>query len=128
MNRAILKQQWDRVLAIGTALAGVVLLVIGWFQVSGTGVVAEQIPFLASQTVGGLICFGVATTLWISADLRDEWAKLDDIYRAVGGGAVSSVSAEVAADVADATLRDAASRHRRDARVTEPIRMEESLT
>jgi len=29
------------------------------------------------------VAFGVASTLWISADLRDEWAKLDDIYRAV---------------------------------------------
>src|SRR5690242_3320643 len=119
MNRAILKQQWDRVLAIVAALVGVVLLVVGWAQVSSTAVVAEQIPYLASQCVGGLIAFGVATTLWISADLRDEWAKLDDIYRAVGGNEASRAARDGAVDSQDAT-----SRHRRDTRAP----MEESLT
>ena len=59
MNRAIMKQQWDRVLAIVAALVGVVLLVVGWVQVSSTAVVAEQIPYLASQCVGGLIAFAL---------------------------------------------------------------------
>jgi hypothetical protein len=118
MNRAIMKQQWDRVLAIVAAAVGVVLLVVGWAEVSSTAVVAEQIPYLASQCVGGLIAFGVATTLWISADLRDEWAKLDDIYRAAGGDA-PQVPQAGALDT-----QDGASRHRRDAGAS----MEESLT
>lgn len=128
MNRAIVKQQWDRVLAIVAALVGVVLLVLGWAQVSGTAVVAEQIPYLASQTVGGLIAFGVATTLWISADLRDEWAKLDDIYRAVGAGATSPNSPDGALAGQEADSRDGATRHRRDARGATQASMEESLT
>src|SRR5205807_447528 len=51
--------------------------------VSGVSLVTQQIPYLISGAVVGLVAFGVASTLWISADLRDEWAKLDDIYRAV---------------------------------------------
>jgi hypothetical protein len=128
MNRAIVKQQWDRVLAIGAALVGVVLLVVGWVQVSSTAVVAEQIPYLASQCVGGLIAFGVATTLWISADLRDEWAKLDDIYQAVGGGEAVRSSRAAAFDGQEAGARDGASTHRREARVASRASMEESLT
>ena len=122
MNRAIYKQQWDRVLAIGAALVGLVLLVVGWVAVSDTAVVAEQIPYLASMCVGGIIAFGVATTLWISADLRDEWAKLDDIYQAVGAGEGSRGSQGAALDSRDT------SKHRRDARVTSGAPMEESLT
>ncbi len=95
MNRAALKHHWDRVLAVVAALVGTVLLVIGWVQVSGTAVVAEQIPYLASQCVGGLIAFGIATTLWISADLRDEWAKLDAIHRSVVGGGTLGAPSEI---------------------------------
>jgi len=128
MNRAILKQQWDRVLAIVAALVGVILLVVGWAEVSSTSVVAEQIPYLASQCVGGLIAFGVATTLWISADLRDEWAKLDDIYQAVGAGEAERASHAAALDGQDADGRDAATKHRREGRVASRAPMEESLT
>lgn len=98
MNRNALKHHWDRVLALAAALVGLVLLVIGWAEVSGTAVVAEQIPYLASMGVGGLIAFGVATTLWISADLRDEWAKLDEMHRAFTGAESSSPSPTVVAE------------------------------
>lgn len=78
-----IKQQWDRVLALVAAVIGAVSLLVGWVGVSGVSLVTQQIPYLISGAVVGLVAFGVASTLWISADLRDEWAKLDDIYRAV---------------------------------------------
>ena len=78
-----IKQQWDRVLALLAAVIGALSLVLGWVGVSGVSLVTQQIPYLISGAVVGLVAFGVASTLWISADLRDEWAKLDDIYRAV---------------------------------------------
>ena len=78
-----IKQQWDRVLALVAAVIGALSLAIGWVGVSGVSLVTQQIPYLISGAVVGLVAFGVASTLWISADLRDEWAKLDDIYRAV---------------------------------------------
>jgi hypothetical protein len=78
-----IKQQWDRALALLAAVIGALALVLGWVGVSGVSLVTQQIPYLISGAVVGLVAFGVASTLWISADLRDEWAKLDDIYRAV---------------------------------------------
>ena len=78
-----IKQQWDRALALLAAAVGALALVLGWVGVSGVSLVTQQIPYLVSGAVVGLVAFGVASTLWISADLRDEWAKLDDIYRAV---------------------------------------------
>jgi hypothetical protein len=29
----------------------------------------------------GLFALALGATLWLSADLRDEWRKLDDIYQ-----------------------------------------------
>ena len=78
-----IRQQWDRMLALLAAVIGALCLVLGWVGVSGVNLVTQQIPYLISGAVVGLVAFGVASTLWISADLRDEWAKLDDIYRAV---------------------------------------------
>ena len=78
-----IKQQWDRALALLAAAIGALALVLGWVGVSGVSLVTQQIPYLISGAVVGLVALGVASTLWISADLRDEWAKLDDIYRAI---------------------------------------------
>jgi protein-S-isoprenylcysteine O-methyltransferase Ste14 len=84
-----IKQQWDRALAFVAAAVGVVALLLGWIGVSGASLVTQQIPYLVSGAVVGLVAFGAASTLWISADLRDEWAKLDDIHRAVTGAPVT---------------------------------------
>jgi hypothetical protein len=71
--------QWDRVLAVvGAVIAGLVLM-IGWFRVSDTPYPAEQLPGIFSGGIGGIFLLGIAATLWLSADLRDEWCKLDSI-------------------------------------------------
>ena len=76
-----LKSQWDRVAAVVAVILGLVALLLGWLGVSRSGLPAEQIPYLASGAVLGLFALGVAATLWLSADMRDEWRKLDDIYQ-----------------------------------------------
>ena len=81
MSPEMLKQHWDRVVAVAAAIVGTVALILGWVGVSSSSLITKQIPYLASGAVVGIIAFGVATTMWLSADLRDEWAKLDDIYR-----------------------------------------------
>jgi hypothetical protein len=70
---------WDRVLAGLLAIVGIVLLVVGWKHVSDTPFPAEQLPYMISAGIGGLCVLGAAGTIWISAHLRDEWHKLDDI-------------------------------------------------
>jgi hypothetical protein len=75
----LLKAQWDRVAAISAAALGLLSLLIGWIGVSGTEFVAEQMSFVASGGLFGVFALGVAAALWISADLRDEWRKLDSV-------------------------------------------------
>ena len=74
-----LRAQWDRVLAWLLVVAGLVALVVGWHGVSGTPYLAEQLPYLVSAGMFGLFLLGVGATVWISADLRDEWRKLDEV-------------------------------------------------
>jgi hypothetical protein len=69
----------DRVVAVGLVFVGVVALIVGWFGVSGTGLAAEQIPYLVSGGLGGVVLIVVGCTAWVSADLQDEWRRLDAI-------------------------------------------------
>ncbi len=68
--------QWDRTLAALSVAAGAILLIIGWFHVSDTGFVAEQLPYIASEGLGGVFLLGLGGMLWISADLRDQWREM----------------------------------------------------
>jgi hypothetical protein len=89
-----LRYEWTRVLAAIAALVGVVLLIAGWIGVSGSSLTTEQIPYLASGAVGGLFALGMGATLWLSADLRDEFAKLDEIYQWMRGEGTDADGAE----------------------------------
>jgi hypothetical protein len=71
--------QWDRATAIGAAALGALAILLGWLGVSRHGLPSQQIPYLASGAVFGLFLLGAGATLWLSADLRDEWRKLDEI-------------------------------------------------
>jgi hypothetical protein len=73
------RNQWDRAVAAVAVALGLLAIVLGWVGVSGNGLPSEQIPYLASGAVLGLFLLGVAATLWLSADMRDEWRKLDEI-------------------------------------------------
>ena len=75
------RTQSDRVVAVLAAMVGVVFVFVGWLGVSGASLTTEQVPYLASGAVGGVFALGIASTLWLSADLRDEWIKLDEISR-----------------------------------------------
>jgi hypothetical protein len=70
---------WDR--TAGAALIGLggIFIVVGWNRVSGEALTAQQIPYVVSGGIGGLFLFGFGGMLWLSADLRDEWRKLDSI-------------------------------------------------
>jgi hypothetical protein len=78
-----LRLQWDRLLAWALVVAGAIALIAGWIGVSGTAYSAEQLPYIISGGIGGIFLLGVGATLWLSADLRDEWRKLDRIEEAL---------------------------------------------
>jgi hypothetical protein len=76
-----LRKNPDRVGAWLAILLGAVVLFIGWQGASTTEYPAEQLPYILSGGIGGVLLVGVGATLLISADLRDEWRKLDRIER-----------------------------------------------
>jgi hypothetical protein len=71
-----LRVQWDRAGAVVCAIAGIVMLIVGYVGTSGTEYIAEQIPYLVSGGLTGVVLLAAAAVLWISADLRDEWREL----------------------------------------------------
>ena len=99
------KKQWDRSSAIVLTVIGVIALVGGWLGVRGTPVLAEQTRYIVSGGIGAVFFLGVGATLWLSADLRDEWRKLDRIEQSLGDGVLRWAS-EGSADVSAETLVD----------------------
>lgn len=73
----LLRVQADRVAAVGCALAGGLVLLVGWIKVSSHAYPAEQLAYIASAGLGGMFLLGLGAVLWLSADLVDEWRKLD---------------------------------------------------
>jgi hypothetical protein len=60
-------------------VTGAIALALGYWGVSGTPYLVEQLPYVVSGGLTGLFLLGIGAMLWVSADLRDEWRKLDDI-------------------------------------------------
>ena len=87
---------WDRVSGWGLVVVGAIVLAVGWWKVSRTPYPAEQMPYIVSGGIVGalLVVFGAA--MLISADLRDEWHKLDRVEalltKALGTSGTDSTS------------------------------------
>ena len=73
------RDQWDRVGAVVLVVVGALALLLGWLGISDAVLPSEQLPYLLSGGLLGVFLLGLGTTLWLSADLRDEWRKLDVI-------------------------------------------------
>jgi hypothetical protein len=82
-----LQAQWDRALAGVLIVASIIMVFVGWYRLSNTSYVYEQLSFLVSGAIGGLLLMAIGGILWLTADLRDEWRKLDRIEQALLAGA-----------------------------------------
>jgi len=91
-----LRLQWDRAAAWACVLAGVITLFVGWLGVSATAFTAKQLPYIAGCGLGGLFLLGTGAMLWLSADLRDEWRKLDRIEAAIREAGLAALAASPA--------------------------------
>lgn len=80
-----LRAQRDRVGGWGCVAIGAVMVISGWFSISGTSVVSSQLTYLASGGIGGLFLLGAGFGLLIRADMHDEWRKLDRLESALRG-------------------------------------------
>jgi hypothetical protein len=98
------KKQWDRSAGIVLSVIGVIALIKGWMGVRGTPVLAEQTRYIVSGGIGAIVLLGIGATLWISADLRDEWRKLDRIEQSLGDGVLRWAGDGSAETIVDVTL------------------------
>ena len=73
------RDHWDRVAGWAAVAAGALALLLGWLGVSRFTLPAAQLPYLISGGLGGIFLLGLGATLLLSADLQDDWRKLDDI-------------------------------------------------
>jgi hypothetical protein len=72
-----LPARWDWLL--GTALIGVagVVILITWVAVSGSRFLSDQLSYIVSGGLGGLVLLGLGAVLIVTAGLSDEWRKLN---------------------------------------------------
>jgi hypothetical protein len=75
--------QWDRLLGWTCVAGGAVLTVTGALSVSAAQDQLDQLSYLATGPALGLFLLGVGAILILSADLRDDWAKLDEVAAAL---------------------------------------------
>ena len=99
-----LRLQWDRYAAWALIILGALVLLLGWLGISDTVYPAEQLPYILSGGIFGMFLLGIGAMLWLSADLRDEWRKLDrleEVLRSDGREVVVPSDLLSAADQAD---------------------------
>ncbi|GAA0607643.1 hypothetical protein GCM10009547_06960 [Sporichthya brevicatena] len=77
------RAQWDRVGAWVCIAGGAIVLLLGWWGISGTTSVGRQLPYIISGGLFGVFLLGLGGLLWVSADLRDEWRELWSIRDAL---------------------------------------------
>lgn len=92
--KTYLRANWDRVTAWFLIGAGGLALFLGWLGVSRTPLPSEQIPYVVSGGLVGIALIGIGTMLWLSADLRDEWRKLDKLEETVRAAIETAASAD----------------------------------
>ena len=75
--------QWDRVIGWALVAGGAVLTVTGGLNVAAAEDQLDQLSYLATGPALGLFLLGLGAILIVTADLRDDWAKLDEVMRAL---------------------------------------------
>jgi len=80
---AWLRADWDRAAGIALIIAGAAALFAGYQGVADAAFVVEALSYLASGGLVGVLLVAGGLTLLLSADLHDEWRKLDRIEGAI---------------------------------------------
>jgi hypothetical protein len=77
------RNEWERTLAVLLVILGLLAFLNGWLGLSDKGLVTQQVPYVVSGPLLGIFLLGVSATLWLSADMHDEWVKLDRLQETV---------------------------------------------
>ena len=71
-----MRLQADRVIGATLLVAGALAVIVGWAKASNVILPTEQIPYVISGGLFGLVLVATGLSLWLSADMRDEWRAL----------------------------------------------------
>jgi hypothetical protein len=63
--------------------AGIVALFVGWWGVSGTALVAKQLPYIASAGLAGVVLIAIGNRIFLINDLRRDSGRLDRLEEMV---------------------------------------------
>jgi len=85
-----------RASAVAIALGGGLALLLGWLGASDAVYTAQQVPYLISGGLGGLFLLGLATTLWVSEDLRDQAGEIEALMQLARSLAPGATDADAA--------------------------------
>ena len=92
---ALIRTQWDRAGALVLVVVGLLALLFGWIGMSGAVLTYEQLPYILSGGLFGLSLIMVGTGLWLSADIRDEWRRIDRLEESLGQRDVSGTDRDI---------------------------------
>jgi hypothetical protein len=101
-----LRAQWDRIAGCACIVVGAGLAVTGAVQMSRSETILSQLSYLGSGALMGLFLLVLGIGLLVSAGLRDEWRKLDQIHAAIQSRVESAPGLTLAGEKAVADLRD----------------------
>lgn len=102
-----LRAQWDRIAGCACIVVGAGLAVTGAVQMSRSETILSQLSYLGSGALMGLFLLVLGIGLLVSAGLRDEWRKLDQVHTAIQSGRVASAPGPtLAGETAVADLHD----------------------
>lgn len=76
-------KRFQPALAWGLVGGGVLLLVLGWYGVSGEALTAKQLPYLVSGGLGGVALVVLAAALLMTQDARRQLDRLDRVEQRV---------------------------------------------
>jgi hypothetical protein len=80
-----LRAHWERTVGAALVIAGAVLVAVGYVGVRGARYAVDEISYLISGGIGGVLAVMIATTLLINGDRRKELAALDRLAAQLEG-------------------------------------------
>lgn len=76
-------RRFQPALSWGLVAAGALLLVLGWYGVSGEALTAKQLPYLVSGGLGGIALIVLAAALLTTQDVHRQLERLDRVEQRV---------------------------------------------
>jgi len=74
-----MKKDWRQLAAAAFGVLGGIMLVVGWVGVSQSTEVIDQLPYLFSGGLGGIVCVLIGLGLYIARNHAQDQARIDEL-------------------------------------------------